>query len=299
MTFPFDFVDVQLFVNVVETQSLTRGAERSHISAPAASARIKKVEEALGVRLFYRTAQGLVPTSSGQTFLLHAQLVLRQLADMTKDLRKADSGVRGNVRVYANTLSMSEFVPEAFRRFMLAFPEVNIDLQEHSSAEIASAVRQGAADIGILSSDAATEGMTCLPYRTEHLVLITARGHPLGNAGPVQFSETLEHHYIGLREDTALHAFMQRAATRIGLPLKLRIKVNNFESLCSLVESGVGLGLIPSTVAQRHAQHLAIDIVALRDPWAVRELKIVVLDMESLSAIGRALINELTLPAAV
>lgn len=299
MTFAFDFVDLQLFVNVIETQSLTRGAERSHISTPAASARIKKIEEALGVRLFYRTVKGLVPTSSGQTFLLHAQLVLRQLADMTKDLRKADTGVHGNVRVYANTLSMSEFVPDALRRFMMAFPNVNIDLQEHSSDEIARAVRQGAADIGILASDAASDNVACLPYRTEHLVLITPRGHPLSNVGAVRFAETLDHYYVGLKEGTALHAFALRAATRIGLPLKWRIKVNNFESLCSLVESGVGVGLIPTTVAQRHARNLAIEIVALRDPWAVRELKIVVRDIEAMSSISRALVNELSVPPVV
>jgi len=298
MAFHFDLVDLQLFANIVDTQSLTRGAERSHLSAPAASARIKKLEDALCVQLFYRTAQGLAPTSSGQTLLQHARQVLRQIERLDADLRRGSANIRGNIRVFANTLSISEFIPVALERFLIAFPEVNIDLHERTTPDIARAVRQGEADIGILSGDAGVDGLDLLPYRSERLVLITCAGHGLAGEGEVDFSRVLNEDYIGLKEGTALHAFIDRAAAQQGVRLKVRIRVSNFEALCSLVASGIGVGLIPESVARRHAGRLAIEMVRLRDGWALRRLQIAVRSADALSVPARALIEELRAPVA-
>jgi len=298
MAFHFDLVDLQLFTNVVDTESLTRGAERSHLSAPAASARIRKLEEALGLQLFYRSAHGLAPTSSGQTFLQHARLVLRQVERMGAELRRGAACVRGSVRVFANTLSISEVIPPALERFLIAFPEVDIDLHERATPDIVHAVRQGQADIGILAGEPAAEGLELLPWRDERLALITAAGHALAGAGPVDFAATLDQDYIGLKENTALNAFVDRAAAQSGMRIKLRIRVNNFEALCGLVASGIGVGLIPESVALRHAAHLPIAVVALRDGWALRRLSLAVRRGEALSAPARALIDELRAPLA-
>jgi DNA-binding transcriptional LysR family regulator len=289
----FDLMDLRLFVNVVDTLSLTRGAQRSHISIPAASARIKKVEEALATRLFYRTTQGLVPTSAGQIFLTHARIVLQNVQQMTDALRSDTGSLRGEIRLYANTLSISEFVTPALQRFLMDFPEVNIDLHERTSGEILRAVKSGAADIGILSTDQEGCDLTFLPYRTEQLVVITPLGHPLAQAQPARFASTLTSDYIGLKENTALQAFTTRVAAADGAVLKTRIRADTFEALCQLVSSGVGLGLIPRAVAERQAKLLPLCIVALQDGWAVRELKIGVRDLQSLSPQARMLIQVL------
>jgi DNA-binding transcriptional LysR family regulator len=298
MIFDFDMVDLRLLVNVVDTLSLTRGAERSNMSAPAASARIRKMEEALGKQLFYRTTQGLAPTSAGRTVLRHALLILRQVQELTGELLENAGDMRGNLRLYANTLSINEFLPAALQKFLLNFPGMNIDLHERPSADIARALKQGAADIGILSADVPNDGLECMPYRTERLVLVTSCSHPLAGRAAVHFGQTLEADYIGLKDDTALQSFVMRAAYREGLAMKLRIQVNNFEALCRLVDSGVGIGVIPESVARRHAERLRIAIVVLQDEWAVRDLKIAVREMRSLPAPARALIEVLVAPAA-
>lgn len=298
MRFDFDLVDLRLLVNVVDTSSLTRGAARSHMSAPAASARIKKMEEGLHAQLFYRTTQGLVPTSSGHTVLRHARLILGQAGKLAAELNESAASMKGSIRLYANTLSISEFVPPALQSFLLSFPQVNIDLQERPSAEIARALRQGAADVGILAADAPSEGLECLPYRSERLVLVTAASHSLAQRQAIDFSEIEQADYVGLKESVALQAFIAHAAAQAGFSMKIRIQASNFEALCSLVESGVGVGIVPESVARRHAQRLNIAIVALRDRWAVRELQIAVRDRHALSAPVQALIDAFMAPPA-
>jgi len=68
----FDLIDLRLFVNISEQNSLTGGAERSHMSLPAASARIKNLEDSFGTRLLHRTGQGVTLTPPGQALLHHA-----------------------------------------------------------------------------------------------------------------------------------------------------------------------------------------------------------------------------------
>ena len=74
----FDFFDLQLFINILSTGSLTKGAERSAISLQAASERIKKLEHHFEVSLFTRHATGVKATLAGQTFAEHAQHLLQQ-----------------------------------------------------------------------------------------------------------------------------------------------------------------------------------------------------------------------------
>ena len=292
----FDLIDLRLFVNVVDTLSLTRGAERSHMSTPAASARIKKLEEAFGTQLFHRSTQGLAPTPDGDAVLRHALVILKQADLLASELRKNVGELRGTIRLYANTLSISEFIPAALQKFLLDYPGINIDLHERPSAEIAKALKQGAADVGILSADVPDDGLQSIAYRTERLVLVAPAGHPLAAARQIDFGQALACDFIGLKESMALQSFVVRAAAREGLTMKTRIQVNNFQALCGLVDSGVGVAIIPESVARRHAQHFAIGIVGLRDRWARRELHIAVRDLEQLPPAPRALIAALVAP---
>ena len=295
MTINYDLIDIRLIVNVGDSKSLTRGAERSCMSTPAASARLKKVHEALGVPLFARTAQGLIPTADGHVFIRHARLVLNETDALNHAFETRKIVPSGCIRLFANTLAMAEFVPAALERFLLKYPSVSIDIHERGSSEIAKALRSGAADVGILSNDFADEGFHSVPYRTENLVLVTGRDHPLASGGTVKFAQTLGSDYVGLGEHDSLQAFITNAASSEGIFMKLRIQAKNFEALCTLVESGVGVGVVPEYVARRHASQLQIEVVPLSDAWAVRALKIAVRDPKTSTLAVKALVDVLVM----
>ena len=113
----FDLVDLRLMVRIAEADSLTKGAEGAHMSAPAASTRIKNIEESLGLKLLHRTPQGVTLTPPGQTFVHHARLVLGQLNQLRNDLQEYARGIRGHLRVQANTLTeLREWALDAYAR---------------------------------------------------------------------------------------------------------------------------------------------------------------------------------------
>ena len=201
----FDLPDIKLFVNIAEANSLTRGAERSHMSLPAASIRIKNLEEGLGAKLLYRTSQGVTLTPPGQAFMHHARLVLQQLADLRGDLAEYVKGAKGHVRIFANTTAMAEFLPAVLPKFLASHPDVNIDLKERLSNDIVRAVSEGKVDIGIVAGNVRTEGLEILPYVEDRLVLVTSNSHALAERDEIEFVEALGHDFVGMVEASAIH----------------------------------------------------------------------------------------------
>ncbi len=291
MNMPFDLVDLRLMVRVAEADSLTKGAEAAHMSAPAASTRIKNIEESLGVKLLHRSSQGVTLTPPGQAFVHHARLVLGQLEHLRTDLQEYARGIRGHLRVHANTTALGEFLPPVLRAYLLDHPDVNVDLQERLSHDIVRAVSEGQTDIGIVAGLVRTENLQVLPYRRDRLVLVLPRGHKLAGASAVSFADTLDFDHIGLAESSAIRAFLQQICEGLGRPMQQRIQVSNFEAACRMVEAAVGVAILPGSAAHRHAQTMVISIVPLADPWAERAMQIVVRSLDTLPAYARELVD--------
>ncbi|KVN33349.1 LysR family transcriptional regulator [Burkholderia pyrrocinia] len=287
----FDLVDLHLFTHIAEASSLTRGAERAHLSVPAASMRIKNLEEQVGVKLLSRTSQGVKVTPPGETLLAHARRVLRQLEQLSGDLQEYASGVKGHVRVFANTTAMSEFLPAVLRSYLVNHPDVTIDMQERLSPDIVRAVQEGVVDIGIVAGNVRTEGLQAMPYRRDRLVLAVALGHPLARLKSTPFVDTLGYDYIGLPEASAIHNFLKRAAADVQRTLRWRIQVSNFETACRMIEANVGVGVLPEGTARRHAKTMALRIIRLDDDWAERQLQICVADLDALPRFARKLVD--------
>lgn len=99
----FDLTDLRLFIHIAESGSLTRAAERMHLSLGAASNRIKELESRFGMRLLYRENKGVQLSPAGETLLIHAQQFMQQLERMKSDMQQFSSGIKGHIRIFANT----------------------------------------------------------------------------------------------------------------------------------------------------------------------------------------------------
>lgn len=293
----FDLVDLRLMVHIADANSMTRGAELSFISLPAASTRIKNLEESIGAKLLNRTSQGVTLTPPGQAFVLHARMVLGQIEHLRGDMQEYVEGIKGHVRVFANTTSSSEFLPPVLRHFLRANPDVNIDLRERLSHDIVRAVTEGQTDIGIVAGLVRTENLQTLPYRRDRLVLVVPVGHALDGHTQIDFADTLALDYVGLHESSAIHAFLRQASDQLQRPIKQRIQVGNFETACRMIASGVGVGVLPESAASRHAHGMQIAIVPLSDAWSVREMQICVRALDALPAYAQDLVQLLVMDA--
>jgi len=293
----FDFVDLSLMTALADTKNLARAASRCHLSAPAASNRVKNLEEGLGFRLLYRTSQGMTLTPAGESFVRHARIVLEQTERLAADMQDYGEGIKGHVRVWANTTAISEFLPDALSRFLREHQDVNIELREVLSSEIIKGLVEGATDIGIVASNVDIGHLETLPYHDDQLVLVTAPDHPLAKRESADFAETLDEDFVSLSAASAIHSFVNNVADSLGRRVKLRIEVGNFEAACRMIAAGVGIGIVPGSVAIRHARTMNIRIVRLNDAWSQRKLKICVRSLKDLPQFSRKLVDVLTAEA--
>jgi DNA-binding transcriptional LysR family regulator len=289
----FDLVDLSLFRHVVDAGSITRGAERANLALAAASTRIRNMERSLGAALLVRGRLGVTPTPAGRTLLQHAREMLAQAERLREDLGSFASGLAGQIRILSNTNALTEFLPEALSTFLAGHPQVSIDLEERLSDEIVGLIAEGVGDIGIVAGTVDTGALRTYPFRSDRFVLVVPTAHPLAQVEGVLLAEVLDHDFVGLDRASALQRFLADKAGRIGRPLRLRVQLRSFDAVCRMVEARVGLGIVPETTAQRAQRTMAIAIVRLNDPWALRDLTICVREPAELSPSARQLVEHL------
>ncbi|QDL37357.1 LysR substrate-binding domain-containing protein [Rhodoferax sediminis] len=289
----FDLTDLRLFVLTADESNLTRAAARQHLSLAAASARIKSLEAQAGLPLLYREARGVRLTPPGEAFLHHARGVLRQADQLRADLQEYGGGLRGHLRVFANTTAVSDFLPEILPGFLSANPKVNVDLQEKPNAEIARGVLDGRADIGIVAGQVDTLGLQAIHFSTDRLMLVTSRQHRLARRKRIAFVEILNEDAVGMHQSSTLQTFLARITESLGKPLKLRIQLSSFDAMCRMIGSGVGVGIVPESAARRNRDPMNLSLIELTDAWSVRERYILVRNQAALPTYAQALIDTL------
>ena len=289
----FDLADLSLFRHVIDAGSITRGAERAHLALAAASTRIRRMEDALGVTLLTRGRQGVVPTQAGRTLIQHARAILRQAERLRDDLSAYGGGRAGQIRVLSNTNALTEFLPEALSSFLAAHPNVSVDLEERLSDEIVGLMAEEVADLGIVAGTVDTGALETYPFRRDRFVLVVAKSDALARRTKISFADVLDQDFVGLDRASALQRFLAEKAARIGRPLRLRVQLRSFDAVCRLVECKVGIGIVPETTARRSAKTMQIAVVPLTDPWAVRDLTICTRKLSELPLYARQLVEHL------
>jgi DNA-binding transcriptional LysR family regulator len=288
----FDLVDLRLFLKVAETSSITHGADQSNMALASASARIRGMEEALGVPLLERGSRGVALTPAGRALVHHAKIVLQQLEMMRAELGGYARGLKGHVRLLSNTIAVTEFLPAALASFLAAHPNVDIDLEERPSREIVEAVTNGFADVGIVADMIDLAELQVFPFATDRLVLILPSDHPLSDLKQIEFREILAYEFVGLSSANALQIFLSGQASRIGQPLKLRVRLSGFDAICRMVENGVGVAVVPENAVRRD-RSIKLNIVPLTNPWAARNLMICVRRFDNLTEHAKRLVAHL------
>jgi DNA-binding transcriptional LysR family regulator len=289
----FDLVDLQLFIAVADTRSITAGAVRSHLALASASARIKGLEAALGVVLLNRGRRGVDLTAAGESLLDHARVVIHNVEAMRGDLAAFASGVRASVLLLANTSGLSEHLPKALAGFLRDHPDINVDIEERESSDIATAIAIGTADLGFAAEHALPDNVERFLFSEDRLTLVAARRGAFAGKRQVDFLDVADHDFVGLTNSTALQVHIARHAARLGVRLRYRARLRDFDAICRMVSADVGIAVVPEAAARRCAQSMPITMIRIRDSWANRRLSICARSFKKLSRPAKQLVEHL------
>jgi DNA-binding transcriptional LysR family regulator len=289
----FDLVDLQLFVAVADARSITGGADRAHLALASASERIKGLEDALGVALFTRGRRGVALTAAGESLLDHARIILHNVETMRGDLSRFASGVRASVHLLANTVGLAEHLPKALATFLREYPDISVDVEERESADIATAIASGAADLGFAAERALPDTIERFVFGEDRLALVTARRGPFASRRRIDFQEVAGQDFVGLTQSTALQGHIAKHAARLGMRLQVRARLRDFDAICQIVAAGVGVAVVPEAAAKRCARSMPIATIRIRDAWANRRLVFCARSFKALPRPARLLVEHL------
>lgn len=278
-----DFFDLRLFLNIVDTGSLTKGAERSAISLQAASERIKKLEQQYQVSLFSRHSGGVKMTFAGQVFAEHAQALLQQGQQLSQAMAGFSEGLHSNISLWCNSSAQSEYLPLLLPQYLVNNPNIQIDLKEAESNDIITALASGTAKLGLISSFFPAPQLQTLEFSDDPLVLICPEQHHLAANHSLTLADCLNYPFVGLMQYHSLQQSIETQARLLNCEIQYRLRLPNFAAIAQVVANGVGIAIMPKRAAQRLAELYAFQQIQLTGDWANRKLLLAAKNFDELS----------------
>jgi DNA-binding transcriptional LysR family regulator len=255
---------LRYFVAVAEELNFSRAADRLHMAQPPLSAAIRQLEQELGTELLLRTTREVRLTEAGSTFLEGARRTLAELDRARSDAQRAAAGETGRLRVGFSWSARFETLPAIGRAFCLGHPDVSLLTEEMWNARMLPALRSGAIDAAVSLCPELAGEFSYLAIRTEPVVALLARSHPLASRETIELRELSDEGFLMFPRELAprLYEFMTGLCRRSGFEPVVR--GDSFHSgweLQILVDVEV-VALAPASVARDLPEGIAATVVA-------------------------------------
>jgi DNA-binding transcriptional LysR family regulator len=250
-----DLRRIRHFVVLAETLNFRRAAERLHMAQPPLTVSIQKLEAELGSKLFTREPTGVRLTASGRAVLTEARRLLfhgNQLATIARDALQGTAGVLQVGFVGTTTYGLLQKLLPQFRE---EYPGVELVLHEETSVAIIERIEDQTLDVGLVRTPLLRSTAAALVrLEADQFVVALPRGHALAGRGPLHLAELEGDRFVMYAPGGAggLHSAAMLACQHAGFVPKIAQEGIQVQTLLALVESGMGVALVPS-VMQRYA----------------------------------------------
>ena len=264
--------DLQTFVLVASERSFSKAATKLHRTQPAVSQAVRRLEEALGDRLFDRTSRNGALTEAGLLLREHATKLLRLAAEAEGAVRELQQVRRGRVVIGANEAAVHSLLP-AVARFTTLHPKAHVEVRRVPSRQIAAELLERSIDFGVLTFQPAEKGLQSLSLGSDELVMLAHPGHPLAARKKVSIEEfgretVIAHNDPSPARDRVLRVYERRHAS-----LNIQIALPSLDGIKRAVEMGLGVAALPRRCALTEiarGQLVAIRMPELSSPRTVR-----------------------------
>lgn len=195
-----ELTELRYFFNVAKTRSFAEGARRSHVTAPAISKAIKKLEESLGVQLFERTTRRVTITPSGEILLDHCQRILGSLEQLEEALESEGRALQGELRIGTMEAFSAVALPRAVARLVEAHPRVVPQIYRLGAIEQERMLLEGRLDLGLCFTPEHTLRVDSTLLAESRAVVVCGRAHPLFDKLDVGPDQLADYRFVATHE---------------------------------------------------------------------------------------------------
>lgn len=179
--------DEEYMITLDNCRSITQAAEKLHITQPALSIFLSKLEANLNMVLFERMGKRLIPTPAGKAYLKYARQIMTLKGDFEQETLALKKGQQGELHVGCLEKRSHFLMPRLIRRFQETHPGIHITLHTYRLEELYQLLLDGQADLIYANRDLQMPELNSAPIRSDHLLLVLPEGHPAA-----AFAQTVE-----------------------------------------------------------------------------------------------------------
>ncbi len=281
---------LQVFRAVCELGSFREAAARMHLSQPALSAAIRKLEFVLDVRLFDRTTRRLALTAEGHELLRLASRLLEEFDAVTGNLRDYLARRRGRVVVAALPSLAALALPHALANLKRLHPGIDVSIRDTLHDEIQDLVESGSADFGLTVEPSNGRDLSFEPMLVDRFVMLCRRDHPLARRRSVSWKQMLRSPMISMSRTSSVRQHIEAACAQEGIDSGGRYDAAHLATVGALVREGLGVAALPSSTTPLLA-FAELAVVPLHSPRIERTMGMIRRAGRSPSVAARALIE--------
>ncbi len=252
---------LEYFVAVADEASFTRAAARLHVAQPGVSAQIRQLERELGQDLLDRSGRAVRVTEAGAAVLRYARAALGAAAGARLAVDEFTGLVRGRVAVGMVVACSSLDLVDLLADFHRDHPAVEIALSEANTDALIAGLHSGQLDLAFVGLGAATPpGIEIQLVADERLFAAVGKGDALAARKTITLDAIRDRALMSLPRGTGLRSCLDDACARSGFEPNIALEASNLGILAQLASRGLGVAILPESVALAHPELHAIAV---------------------------------------
>ena len=240
---------IEAFLAVAERRTVSEAARVLYVTQPALTARLKNLEQELGVALFVRTPRGMRLTAEGRAFRSHAQRAVQSLAEGRQLLVELREGRVGELLVGAAPAISTYVLPLVLRRFQAAFPNVHLIVRTGHSEEILELVLREQVHVGLVR-ELPHPATTAQPLYEDEIVLVVDPAHRFGDLTAIGVGELAAERLILFDRTSSYFVLTSAFFREAGVVPRGVMELDNVDATKKMVEHGLGIAFLPYTAVR-------------------------------------------------
>jgi LysR family nitrogen assimilation transcriptional regulator len=269
-----DVKQLRYFVQIAESGSLSKAAERLRLAQPALSQALRNMEEELGVQLVTRHARGVVPNEMGNLLLGHARSILREISHAQQVLQHRARYPQGEVILGLPTSVARGLTPTLIRAVRERYPEISLHIIESMSGYLSEWLLLGHLDMAILYNPKLlhiADSIRVQPFMVEELDLICPATKKYRGLKAVRLADIKNYPLVQMARPHVIRVVIETAAQKHGVPVKFVLDVDSMPGIMALVSEGY-FTVFPKFAVRKellNGELCAVPIVEPRLSWGV------------------------------
>ncbi|OAJ56946.1 LysR family transcriptional regulator [Paraburkholderia ginsengiterrae] len=266
--------DIRAFIAVAQTGSFTRAATQLHLSQPALTVQIRRLEETVGMRLFDRNSRHVALTPTGRELLPLLQKSLHDMEHVLIDARALGVGASGTVRIACLPTFAASVLPELVQGLRKAVPRATFHVRDAVASMVNTLVRNEEADIGLTGGQLDDAGFEVLHAGIDRLVAVFPKRHALARRRRITLADLAATPLVLTAPGTSVRAVVDSAFANAHCAPEIACEPTYMMSAVAMVRAGLGVTILPASAREVRAEPELV-VRAVDDPAFTRPIALI------------------------